>query len=380
MAESTYNAPPLVDLTVPAPKEERVVEPLTLNVPVKEEEAKKEVPLTVKPVEEALASVDWPVTNKAPEVKTVEEALVTVRTLVPELKVKLVEVPTAEVPLPNRTAVEVKLLAPVPPLATGKMPVTLVVKSMVELVMSALIMRPLYKAPLVDLTTPVPKEDRVVEPVTDKVPVKEEEAKVDTPVTNKGPLTVRAVEEAVAKLDWPVTQRLPERERAVPEATPKIGVIKVGEVCRTLRPLPVLPVTYKAPPEVDWTVPAPSELIVVEPLAAMVNKEEPVSEATVKTLRVGEVEVPCTTKVALGVVEPMPTLWLAVTLKTETPVEEATLKISLVPAPWRLKVMEEDVALMPATVPLSLIKPWDKVLVPFQMETKPGLPEPMVVR
>ena len=44
-------------------------------------------------------------------------------------------------------------------------------------------------------------------------------------------------------------------------------------------------------------------------------------------------DVPCTIKVAVGVVEPIPTLWLAVTLKTEIPVEEEMLKGSKVVVP-----------------------------------------------
>jgi hypothetical protein len=89
-------------------KEDIVVEPETVKVPVMEEEAKKEAPLTVSPVEEALAKVDWPVTNKLPLVKTVVEALVTVKTLVVELKVKLVEVAKVLVPAPNRISLAVR--------------------------------------------------------------------------------------------------------------------------------------------------------------------------------------------------------------------------------------------------------------------------------
>ncbi len=71
--------------------------------------------------------------------------------------------------------------------------------------------------------------------------------------------------------------------------------------------------------------------MVVEPLAATVNREVPVEEETVNTGNVGEVDVPCTTNVALGVVEPIPTLQLLVTLNIETPVEEEILKISFEP-------------------------------------------------
>ena len=77
MAESVYRAPPLVERTRPAPKELKVVLPVTVRVPVREVEARKLLPVTVKPVEEAVAKVDCPVTNKGPEtVKAVAEAAV----------------------------------------------------------------------------------------------------------------------------------------------------------------------------------------------------------------------------------------------------------------------------------------------------------------
>jgi hypothetical protein len=94
--------------------------------------------------------------------------------------------------------------------------------------------------------------------------------------------------------------------------------------------------------------------------AVTVSREEPVAEATVK---IGVVVfkarlVPCTTNMAVGVEEPTPILWSGLTTNRDVPVEEAMLKMSLAPAlPWRLKVTVEEVALMPATVPLSLIKP-----------------------
>jgi hypothetical protein len=65
-----------------------------------------------------------------------------------------------------------KFKAPVPPLDTGRMPVTLAVRSMVEAAISELEIRPLNRAPaVVDLTGRAwVKEDRVVEPVTVKLP------------------------------------------------------------------------------------------------------------------------------------------------------------------------------------------------------------------
>src|SRR5690348_1017977 len=93
--------------------------------------------------------------------------------------------------------------------------------------------------------------------------------------------------------------------------------------------------------------------MVVLPLPATVNKEVPVDEATVKTFKVGEVEVPSTARVAVGEEEPMPTVWAEVTARMEMPVEEATLKMVLVePAvPWRFTETVEEVALKPKAVP-----------------------------
>src|SRR4029077_12245302 len=58
-----------------------------------------------------------------------------------------------------------------------------------------------------------------------------------------------------------------------------------------------------------------------------------------------------------GVLVPMPTLPLARTVSRETPEEEATLKGFKVPVPWRLKETVEEVAPIPATVPLSIRTP-----------------------
>lgn len=96
------------------------------------------------------------------------------------------------------------------------------------------------------------------------------------------PETVKAVADAVVKLAWPLAQRIPETEREVEEATPRIGVTRVGEVCRTFKPVPVLAVTYRLPPEVDWTVPAPRLAMVVVPLALTEKTVVKVEEATLK--------------------------------------------------------------------------------------------------
>jgi hypothetical protein len=71
------------------------------------------------------------------------------------LKVNNEEVANGEVLLPNRISPAVTEVLPVPPFPTGKVPVTLVVKSMVELVMSALTIKEEDKRPALLLwTTP----------------------------------------------------------------------------------------------------------------------------------------------------------------------------------------------------------------------------------
>jgi hypothetical protein len=81
-----------------------------------------------------------------------------------------------------------------------------------------------------------------------------------------------------------------------------------------------------------------------------------VEEATAKTSKVGEVDVPSTVKVALGVVEPIPTLWLAVTLKTEMPVEEAMLSKSMpLAAPWIARKVDGEVEPKPMLPALASV-------------------------
>ena len=122
------------------------------------------------------------------------EEPVTVKRL-PPVKVKAVEVPTADVPAPNKMLPELRLGAPVPPLLTGRMPVTPVDKGKpVALVKTSVVGVPKLgvikvgevaktfcpvpvlvvtkRAPLeADSTVPELKEDKVVEAVTVKVPV-----------------------------------------------------------------------------------------------------------------------------------------------------------------------------------------------------------------
>ena len=137
-------------------------------------------------------------------------------------------------------------------------------------------------------------------------------------------------------------------------------------------------------PELFWTERAEAILTggwtVKAPVAATLSITALVEEATLNTSSVGEVDVPWTDRVAVGVVEPMPTLWLLVTLRTETPEEDETLRMSLLPLePWMLKVTVLDVALMPATVPLSWSRPVVRAEAEDQTASLPGTPVPVMV-
>ena len=133
--------------------------------------------------------------------------------------------------------------------------------------------------------------------------------------------------------------------------------------------------------EVDFTKPATfKEAMVVEPLAATVSRAALVEEATTKigVVVLALALLPWTTSMAVGVVELMPILVLDLTTKMEVPEEEARLNTSFVPAvPWMLKPMVEEVAFMPRTVPLLINLPVVKELVPFQMASKPLVPDPL---
>ena len=86
---------------------------------------------------------------------------------------------------------------------------------------------------------------------------------------------------------------------------------------------------------------------------------------------------PATCKAEEGVVVPTPTLPKAVTLKMEVPEEELTLKGSRVVVPWTLKLIVEEVALAPATVPLSKRMPVVRAEAEDHLVTKPVVPEPL---
>ena len=116
----------------------------------------------------------------------------------------------------------------------------------------------------------------------------------------------------------------------------------------------------------------------VEPFDATVRKEVPLELATAKRLSV-EPDTPCRVKRFWGVVVPIPTLLKAVTLKMEFPVEEETLKGSRVVLPWTLKEIVDELALMPATAPLSIKAPWAKAEADVHLAAKPLAPVPVTV-
>jgi hypothetical protein len=79
----------------------------------------------------------------------------------------------------------------------------------------------------------------------------------------------------------------------------------------------------------------------------------------------------------VGVTLPTPILPEALTTNKEVVEEEEMLKGSSVPVPWTLKEMVEEVALIPATVPLSKRMPVLRLLAVVHLATSPGLPEPV---
>ena len=74
---------------------------------------------------------------------------------------------------------------------------------------------------------------------------------------------------------------------------------------------------------------------------------------------------------------PIPTLWLCVTFNTEIPVLDVTSNGSRVVVPFTVKETVEDVALIPATVPLSKAIPVEMVFAPVHLVTYPFVPLPV---
>ena len=92
--------------------------------------------------------------------------------------------------------------------------------------------------------------------------------------------------------------------------------------------------------------------------------------ATLKISKAGEVVVPWTTKVALGVELLMAKLPAGVTLKIVAPVEVLMFRMLLAPLmPCTVKATLVEVAPTPATVPLSNRMPVVKVSAALQRAT-----------
>lgn len=172
---------------------------------------------------------------------------------------------------------------------------------------------------------------------------------------------VKAVEDPVARLDCPTTVRTPEAERLVVEALARVVCpVTVRAVADAVAKVDC-PVTTNAPVVVLLVMRA---LLKVAKVAkrldevALVNTEEEAKMLEVKVLRKRSVEeprekvvsadgvmLPATWRRSVGAATPIPTLPLAKILKTDTPEEEATLKVGRVsPAlPTRLTSDEVDV-------------------------------------
>lgn len=106
----------------------------------------------------------------------------------------------------------------------------------------------------------------------------------------------------------------------------------------------------------------------------MLNKLVPLLEATLNKSSEDPL-VPCKVKRDVGVADPIPTLERAVIFNMEVPLEEAALKISLVPeVPWILNPIVELVAFIPITVPLSISLPTPIAEADVQMTVWPMVP------
>jgi len=109
------------------------------------------------------------------------------------------------------------------------------------------------------------------------------------------------------------------------------------------------------------------------PLEPKTNMRAPVEDAIANGYWV--VEVPRIARVAIGVVvPPIPTLPLLRTVRIVAPVEDAIANGLTPDAPCTLKVTVDEVALIPATVPLSRSVEVPRVVVVSQRVAKPRAP------
>jgi hypothetical protein len=144
-----------------------------------------------------VARVEAPVTDRVPPtVKRLEIVVepLTVNVL-PPTKVKLELVASGLEPLPNRISLAVTAWEPVPPLATGRIPVTLAVRSMVAFWMSPLTIREEDNRPALLLWTTPAVLKAVMVGAWDTVRlVMVVVAKVEMADTDKVPPTVKRLE------------------------------------------------------------------------------------------------------------------------------------------------------------------------------------------
>ena len=153
--------------------------------------------------------------------------------------------------------------------------------------------------------------------------------------------------------------------------------VNVGYVAAAVVVSRYVVISVNSEPEaVDFTKPAIRFDTVVDPFDATENNLDPVEEATANTSCILPL-VPCATSFAVGVEEPIPTSPPCFTTRYEVPELEATLNGSNAPAvPCMLKFTEEEVALIPATAPLSISMPLAVEDAPVALTTKPFVREP----
>ena len=155
-----------------------------------------------------------------------------------------------------------------------------------------------------------------------------------------------------------------------------VALVRLAEVEKSVATVPtvveevlstVCPDTVRAVVEAFWRLEFP---VAVKRVAVVVAKVEiPVTP-----------RVPATERRNPGVELPTPTFPLASTVKSETPVEEATLNglIAEVEALCTLRAKEDEEALTPRTVPLSMSVEVPRVVEVSHRVAKPRAPPEML--
>jgi len=280
---------------------------------------------------------------------------VTVNVL-PPTKVKLEEVAIGLVPLPKRMSLAVIAWLPVPPLATGNIPVTLEVKSIVPLVISPLTIREEDRRPaeLLCTTPAVPKLVMVGAWATVRL-VMVVVANVDVPVTANVPPTVSKLLMVVEPVTASVLETLLKVKLVeVPKMLlpcPKrisLAVIFCKEMFGVVPPVEVMEPEAVTEVTVPWAVVvaitfpfwSTAKTVETKPLpreswlmVVVANVDVPVTKAEPETVKpvveaLAKVVWPETVKILLMVVVPVMAKVLLVELKVkllEPVVEEAAV-------------------------------------------------------